>query len=652
MSTENKASGNESVLDALAGNQDLEALVAEEGGAPLIGASVAEVAPEPVIASAEAIPADLKVEQLPAAEAAPQTFVEDDPIVTGYTGGNPVADLPITFSDEAEDPADPSPYPAGVDDSSETVAPDPDQVDPVEPLAPVTTDDDAPVDTPAMQEDVAATEMAEGVVRYAGRLFEFKSLVKSREKSKTVVQTRPYQSAADVVAGKESLTVSNLSADDLLNLIMNYDEKEVNAGEFNQAWHAIGNQALNGSVDTDTVAAAVLARKGAQFRQGYLHGQRMALLRNIRPNSSASATEGEQAVLRVMDAFQITAQTEIFLPNSGYWVKLQRPHDEAIINTVERIESDAVLMAQETYGRSFSTRRSLLKSALRPLLFEHTLSVSIDTKGLSVEEYLNTTLSAHDEDMLVWGLSVLIWQDGWQYYRQIVGDGDTPNQLVEQVFDVRALMHIDNDRFSKEQIEYIVSSQGKIVSEEQRQQYLAGFKLPLQTVIDPVASGVKTRNPVRFVVKTPLNSELITVGEAWVRSINKAWEESISTTDSRRARREFLNKALAAARMRNYEPWVSAIEIGEGDSIDVITNRDTIAKILTGLSPDDGIMKAFEEGITRHMEQTSLYVTGIPALDKKFGEETIPGNPYLIPLDTLMAFFIMLRGQAQTIATR
>jgi len=616
MSTE-KASGTESILDRLSGDQDLDALAAKEDA--VLGAPASEPLPE--------------IEEVPVPVSEP---VQEAPV--------PVVSSTAMHDDEVAEedgPAGPVSIP-GIDPD-----PLPGEPEPAKPVEPEVTTE--AVESADENETTAAPD---GVVVYAGRLERLESISDFRGKSKTVHQTREMQSSAPRVVGRESLTFSNMSAVDLARLVAMYTDEEADQNDFSRAWHAIGANALGAGVDTDEVQVAALAREGAEFRQGYLNNGRIALLRVKRPSSSSAATEGTQAVLRVLDAFDMTAQAEIFLPHSGYWVKLARPSDSAISAAMDRIEEDAMIAAQETYGRSFSTRRSLVKGSLRDFIQNHAMTVSVDTQGKTVSEYLTETFSTQDDDMMLWGMAVMIWQDGWQYYRQVAGDGDRPHEIIEQVLDVRGLMYIDNSRFTPEQLNYITATQGKIATPTQREAYLNGFKTPTQTTIDPKAKGKHMRAAARFNLRTPTNHEMIVIGENWIREINKAWEESLATTDSRKQRRAFLAKALNASRMRAYEPWVFSIEIGEGDNITTITDRATIVDTLSRLSNDDVLFSILEQGVIEHLKATNLYVTGVPALDKRYGEETFPDNPYLIPLDVLMSFFIMLKGEVEVIATR
>jgi len=621
MSTE-KTSGRESVLDSLAGNQDLDALAAAEGsvlGAPLSPAEPATETPA----------SDDAKQSEPELVSPPFTPAHDDEVTEDDDQAGPVSIPGIDPVQGNEPPADAEVHPQPPDTG----------VDP-EPGAAESSDEGGTTSVPA------------GVVMYGGRLQRFESIEEFRGKSSTVHQSRPMQSDAPRVVGRESLTFSNMSAKDLTRLVAAYTDEEADENDWARAWHAIGANALGAGMDTDEVQVAALAREGAVFRQGYQNNDRIALLRVKRPSSSSTASEGTQAVLRVLDAFDMTAQAEIFLPHSGYWAKLARPSDAAISAAMDRIEEDAMIAAQETYGRSFSTRRSLVKGSLRDFIHSHVMNVSVETQGKSISEYLTETVSTQDDDMLLWGMALMIWQDGWQYYRQVVGDGERPHEIIEQVLDVRGLMYIDNSRFTPEQLNYITATQGKIATAAQREAYLNGFKTPTQTTIDPKAKGMRMRHPTRFNLRTPTNHEMIVIGETWIRDINRAWEESLATTDSRKQRRAYLAKALNASRMRSYEPWVFSIELGEGDNVTTITDRETIVEALTKLSNDDALFNILEQGVVEHLKATNLYVTGVPALDKRFGEETFPDNPYLIPLDVLMSFFIMLKGEVEVIAMR
>lgn len=578
-----------------------------------------------------------------------------DPSPVGEPVAEPPVDkgpeTPVTTGDSQGSPSVPTDPPAGADtDNHEEVFDDDETSDTTDPVLAdaLKTEPEAQSDPEVVVEQdtaVAGDTVPEDTVRcnYNGRTYLFPDIIKFQMGNEHITQTRPYILNRPIKIGEEMITLSNLPPAAIHQLVSDYADKEDDPGtEEERYFHQLGLRAI-ANMPADNTLLRALNRKGSNYRQGYDTGDSLLLVSTIRPNPNKQVVSGDDARYQVLDAFNITGRIESFLPASGFWIRMERPSDSELNATYEMVMDDTISHAYRTYGRSYANQRSLLIGHLMELAFSHVKLVNTDLNGRSIRDFLYEEVSSEDHDYVIWMLMSLIWPDGWVYSRQIAGDEAQPFQVAQQVLNLRTLMHIDDAELSEDQLRYIADTRRKPSTSDQRTRYLEGFKRRRVTYMDPETFGIKTTRPIRMVIKAPSTAEVIASGESWLRNIVRMWDDSTAAQGGR-DREQFIRREMNATRMRVYEHWVRSIEFLTDDK-EVersIEGREDIAKILNDLSSSPEIYAALQERVADHIADNSLYAVGVPMIEKRFGEETIPGNPFVMPLDLVNAFFSML----------
>lgn len=508
------------------------------------------------------------------------------------------------------------------------------------------------------EDEVPATDktLEPDVVNYAGGFYKLPELIKIKQPSQTVTQTREYQGKVKSDEGPvESIAVTNLSAESLLPIISGYSDINVeNSKQKELLWYNLLLNSVYNSPDDDSPSRR-LAKEGSQFKQDIVTEQGNKLILQVRPSANNTATTGEAGVRKILDGFNIAGRNEVFLPRSGFWVSIRRPSDAALNDLFERIMEETIRMARETYGRSYSNRRSLSLSHILDFIFDHVYdtSVSID-RDRRITDFLYEEVDYLDVDILVWAIACLIWPDGWNYSRSIVGDSEDQFKTVSQVFNLRALMHVDNAMFTPKQLNHIARKRGVKYGMDAVKAYRDEFGESLVKRFDPNEHGIETRFKLVFNLTAPKLRHVISTAESWIRGINKTWESAAALNGSVRARDNYIDKAIQATRMRNYEHWIDSIEIvnDESEAPMIIDDQETIAEALKDLSSETGLYLALESAVSDYCVDNSISVVGIPSYDNPYGEETLPGNPYVIPLDMVNSFFTMLRARVSRLETQ
>lgn len=494
-----------------------------------------------------------------------------------------------------------------------------------------------------------ATDVPTG--NYNGRTYVFPDIVTFNNGMPTVEQTRTYYVDREPKAGEEVLSMSNLPPGQISRLATDYSEQEDRPTTTIEAtWHRLGLSALHNLPTCDTLIKA-LTKEGSNYRQGYNLGKNLFLLAAVRPSENSTATTGEAARMRVLDAFDVTGRVESFLPSSGFWIRMIRPSDSELNMLYELVMEDQMANAYRTYGRSYANYRSLLIGHLMDFIYDHVRTVYTDIGPMEPKEFLLENVSSDDHDYLIWMMLTLVWPDGWVYQRQVAADVSDPFKVIIQTLNLRTIMHVDESKFTPTQLRYISETRRKASTVEQRNRYLSEFKRPNETYMDPSDYGIKMRHKLRFVIRSPSTSDLVASGELWLRTITRMWEDA-ALEENTRDRQTFIRREMSATRLRIYEHWIQAIELynSEDDTLELsLTDREDIAANLNDLSSNNELFLAIQDAVAKHIVETTLYVVGVPIIDKRYGEETLPSNPFIMPLDLANAFFTMLGARVTDI---
>ena len=515
---------------------------------------------------------------------------------------------------------------------------------------PVSSKDSEEPEEPEEPEDSDETKDAIAVM-YGSKQYVFPNIVRYAKESGTVTQTRRYQSKAKLSDTEPSLALTSLGINESATILDDVEEADVTASPKANWWYmGLGNSIFN--YPQDSYLTDRLAVKGSDFKQGLDTPSGSLSIRGRRPSPGGNQTEGDAARLRILDAFSQTSRKEFLLPHSGFWITITRPSDIEINALYERINEERYSVARSTYGRSFVNTRSLILIHILDFIFENVHSVSVDLGNQPMQEFLYENILYMDLEALIWGVACLIWPDGWQYAKSIIGDPEDSHKVVRQRFDLHGIMHIDNTCFNEKQIRHWSLRRGRKHTMEDVLAYRNEFKQSLVLAIDPKAHGIEVRSDIRINITVPNLRDVVNTASSWIHSITKTWEDAAIGNDTARNRDRFIDAAINASRMRNYEHWVESISITVDDETTTYEHRETLAKVLEDLSSNIPLFDLIESSVSKYLVDRTVYVVGIPAVDKLYDEETLPNNPYILPLDTVASFFTMLKGRVASFAVQ
>lgn len=410
------------------------------------------------------------------------------------------------------------------------------------------------------------------------------------------------------------------------------------------------------SIDYYTVGALYQDRfyeKGSEFKQGV--ETKEGSLKSISPlkfKKSDGELKGEIAILKVSKILGIGDVVTIPLPHSGIWVTVKPPTETDLIEFYNSLFREKIILGRATFGLTLTNFSVHINNKLFDFILKHVHSINYgDIPKANLKNYL----LIHDFPILAWGFACTRYPNGFEYQRACVNDAQQCGHIAKEVINLAKLLWVDNPSLSEAQ-KIILSEDrpGKLTSESYRK-YLAEHTRV-------TGSTITTKNGIKIKLKIPTFTEYITDGLAWINKVNSAVENVLLETedvdedddDSGKAKTKILNQYVKASILRQFNHFVDYIEFDDA----VMTDRDTINRVLEVFSSDDSIREEITDGILKFKANTTIAIIGIPEYkcpNCKAEQNIAPVSDKfinVIPLDSMNLFFGLLTLQISKILER
>jgi len=358
--------------------------------------------------------------------------------------------------------------------------------------------------------------------------------------------------------------------------------------------------------------------------------------------------KGEAAILKVSKMLGLGDVINVPLPHSGIWVTLKPPTEKDLIDFYNSIFREKIMLGRATFGLTLTNFSVHINNRLFDFIIKHIHSLNYNDIN---KEELKNYLLIHDFPILAWGFACTMYPNGFEYQRSCVNDIEKCSYIAKAKLNLTKLLWIDNLSLTDAQ---------RLILEEFRPNKLTieNYRKFINEHTRVIGSSFTTKNGIKFKLRVPTFSEYITDGLAWINGVNSNIENIIlreSEQDKEDDEKiEMLNQYVKTSILRQFNHFIDYIELEDN----VITDRDTINKVLEVFSSDDDIRTEITENVLKFKSKTTIGIIGIPEYNcPKCGkpQNTSPVNEKfvsVIPLDTMNLFFTLLTLRISRILER
>jgi hypothetical protein len=426
---------------------------------------------------------------------------------------------------------------------------------------------------------------------------------------------------------------TNIKTVKMLENISNYDETNTNAAEWKQAiTDGLSCNTLE-NILVDTVND-----KDSRFLQTIeVNGKKLSAKPPVSKSISNEDLKGERGVLKALSQLGLGTPFTVPLYHSGIWLTFKAPTEGYLLELNRQFISDKITFGRSSYGLAYSNTSCYTIDRLVNAALDHLHTATIDTATISRTELLEL-LSTNDIYHVIWGFAATIYPKGIQYQRACIADPDNCNYVLKAVIDVQKFQYTNDLALTEEQKVFMSSRQPRSKTVESVKLYQASLMRSANRQVTVIGdNGVG----LTFNLKTPSISEYIEAGYRWVNSVVSDVESAIAEMPKEAREKHLIRRGQATA-MRNYVHYVQSVELEDNN---VITDTDTIEKLMDSISTDDSLRENFTKEVIKYINSSTISIIGIPAYDcpncgkENKSDHQFPNLSEIIPLDVVQLFF-------------
>lgn len=347
---------------------------------------------------------------------------------------------------------------------------------------------------------------------------------------------------------------------------------------------------------------------------------------------------GEQAVYWVKSVTGQGGIIQIPLWHSGFWVSIKTPTEISLLELNARIAEDKVQFGRQTYGLAFSNATVYFTNHLVNFVLDHIFDHSV--KGV---KDIRSMIVSHDIYQLVWGMACAVWKNGFQYTRSVINDDNSIGKVYKALVAVPKMCFVDNECLTDWQKSHMASRHGKNMTEDSIQKYRSEFTIGHSRVFT-----VDKEDEIDFELSVPTLDRYLESGQKWVDDLISKVDTAMRITSDDGRRNEYVVNYGKASLLRQYCHWVKSITVRGRKFEDI----DTIESLLDDFSSRDTVRENYFSEIGKFIDDTTVSIIAVPAVKGVDEIDRERRFPYLVPIDPLMVFFILLVQKADHIKLR
>lgn len=446
----------------------------------------------------------------------------------------------------------------------------------------------------------------------------------------------------DFEADNEHISLLGGDAFDLNELIDNYPNINSNGDPKMRAWANELKLAQNTLLRGNPLAAS-LERENSDWRQYVEFEDTKIGASRPKFGDSGGVLTGERAILRVAAATGLGSIVQVPLWHTGIWLSFKSPPESAILELERRITNDKTTLGRLTNGMIFSNTSVYQNSYLLNFAFQYVFDTN--AKELNID-YLKSIIKVTDIPMILWGLALAIYPNGYPYVQACSNIEGSCQHLLKEILDLGKLIFTDNRSLTEWQRRRMNQRKAKMTDEDikryEQEHIRGGHKV------------VELTPTVSMSLRVPSLQGYEDSGFNWIDSIVQMMENAFQVPLKGNERDEYITNQGRLTTMRQYGHWIGEVIIPDAEISD---DRDTIEGLASLFSSDEELRNRFIEEIGKYIDNATVSLVALPkhncpACNWPQGGTKEKRHPHLIPLDVARVFFSLLYQRTNKVLTR
>lgn len=411
-----------------------------------------------------------------------------------------------------------------------------------------------------------------------------------------------------------------------------------------------GSDDFTPMLDADKSSGFAAWREGAEWRQFIEHeGARLRVgTPRLGDAITGNTLSGEAALLRVQSRMAMGTHVQIPLWNSGIWVTIKPPMDDAFLELQERLALEKIDLGRSTRGLVFDNYQVYTMHHVMEFVHRHITATTLKFGQEGMEAALDEAILITDIPNLLLGVLCTMYPHGYELTQPCTADISKCTELFRGLIGLPKIGWVDVTRFSEAQRRHMANRRADSMTMADVSKYQAGFP-------EQPSAVIKLRGDINIVLEVPNFARYRDSGQRWVDAIDTDTARAFGTELQGKAREDYMLRQAIISSLSAYSHWYKQIVIGGEDGADdqIITDRMTLEATAKTLSADNEVVYTVEDAIKRFNDYASCTIVGIVNFECPKCKQTQlrpdAPNQVIIPIDVVSTFFTLLSKRLEKI---
>lgn len=450
------------------------------------------------------------------------------------------------------------------------------------------------------------------------------------------------------VPGGPYLRAVAVTRNDFQTLVSELPKLRIGNTEHNRTWAGDMGAASLVQVGEGTEFEDQLKDPNADWQQGLEFNG--TLLYSGKPRhasgSQGRVLHGDQARQQLKARLGLGQPLQFPMYHSGLWLSFQAPLEEHLIDLEYRLGQNRISLGRDTAAALFSAAGVYHLMDITNFALSYVYEANI--KDITLAN-LKRKLLITDIYLLSAGLAGLIHPQGSPLSRPCTNDLIGCQHIEREIVSIPRMTVVNRRKFTPKQLQHL-SRRADKVTDADLESYIADHQYQKTRLI-------RLTDTVYAELEVPTVELFEKVGMSWVNNIVERADALLGKDGDNAERDQYMAMQASGQRARKYAHWVKRMilknseEINEGaltfdpENDFSIENREDIDVNLGDVAADPKSLAAYEEGVSKFIEDTTVAVVGIPryncpscGADQGFDN----AHPNIIAIDSARMFFTLL----------
>ncbi len=422
-----------------------------------------------------------------------------------------------------------------------------------------------------------------------------------------------------------------------LDMQPNIDITKTDAGA---QWMALVEAGLEAGSYVDSALGAA-KRVEASYRQRITHGDKKLEAGIPRIGDDGPKLTGERGILRVNALLGRGSIIQIPLWHSGFWITFKCPKETQLQDMHQRMADEKIKFGRITHGLAFANYTVFSAAALVDLAMECTYETSV--KDLTSGADLRSMISSLDLNTIAWGMACAIWPRGFQYTRSLLDESGQKTNTIQEKLNVGSLLWVDDNSIDDWQRGHMANRTSSSMTKE-------AVKIYREHFTRGKSKSYSLDDKISMTLRVPSLDQFLNAGQLWVNETVAGVNAAFTQETSQAQRNQMILNRGKATSLRQYVHWVESFEFPTLNK--VMDDEPTIAEECSSLSGDDVIREKYYEVMREFINDSTIAIIATPLANDEEKKQTSEKFPWLLPLDPISTFFILLSQKVAQIQQR